>query len=155
MKLTKDEVLVLKMVQQTKSGRLFTEYNNKRFYYPRKGMVEAKDWIEDKECGHGLHGLEWGVGGYYIGDHGDTFVILKVDKNDGYVNLDDKVKFRKGKVVLVTRDKAEMTKYIRKYAPALTPVNMSYDSGVVVNQGYRSMVNQGDHSTANQGHNLS
>ena len=151
MKLKPSEVLILKKVKHDKDG-LYTEYREKRFNYPKKGMVEATDWIKISECGNGLHGLEWGSGTFDIEDYGDIFLVIRVDKKDGYVGLEDKVKFRKGNVILATTKVSEAIGLIKKHCPKDTVVNYDNSNDVMTNQGYRSTANQGYRSTANQGY---
>ena len=89
----KNEVLVLKRC--ITSNRSFGG-----FTYPNKGkIVEALDWEDNNDCGNGLHGWTENHWGYYSNDLRGNWVVIKVDKNDGFVELDDKVKFRKGIVV--------------------------------------------------------
>jgi len=146
----KDEIVyVLKKVNDIK-GKLYS-YNN-TFRYPRKGWVVAHDWENNTECGHGLHGQEWSTGDFYIENYGDTFIVLKVNKKDGYVNLGDKIKFRKGYVVKVTKDSKEVIDYIKSKAPKGLRFNYDNSSESVVNQGYWSTSNQGSSSTSNQGY---
>ena len=140
MKLKPNEVLILKKVKHDKDG-FYTEYEGQRFNYPKKGMVEATDWIKISECGNGLHGLEWGSGTFDIEDYGDTFLVIRVDKKDGYVELEDKVKFRKGNVILATTKVSEAIGLIKKHCPKDTVVNYDNSNDVMTNQGYRSTAN--------------
>ena len=75
------------------------------FYWPQSGRVECQDWDTSPRCGHGLHGLRWGVGTASLLKHDiatrrwqvveceDTDVV---DITDG---SDIKCKFRAGSVV--------------------------------------------------------
>jgi len=121
------------------------------FQYPKRGFVEAPDWKATGKRGNGLHGLLWGSGSFDIESYGDNFMVLKVNKKEGFVNLGDKVKFRRGEVVLVTKKSDEAITYIKKYAPKNVEMNYDYSTDRIVSQGYNSTVNQGDNSTANQG----
>ena len=87
------------------------------FIYPDKGYVEALDWKDTKECGNGLHGWTERFDSYFDDSLKGNFVILQVDEKDGYIELDDKVKFKRGKVLLNTPDKDKAYKMIRKYCP--------------------------------------
>jgi hypothetical protein len=87
------------------------------FIYPDKGYVEALDWKDTKECGNGLHGWTERFDSYFDNSLKGNFVILQVDEKDGYIELDDKVKFKRGKVLLNTPDKDKAYKMIRKYCP--------------------------------------
>src|SRR4051812_17335622 len=73
------------------------------FQYPESGPVEAPDWAPTKACGAGLHGLLWGIGdlGLLSADHDAKYMLLSVDPADGLIELDNKVKFRRGNVVFV------------------------------------------------------
>ena len=95
MKLKKDEVLVIK---RCTSGNT----SHKDFVYPESGIVEAHDWDETPECGGGLHGWTLGFEDCYSDMWQGNFIVLLVNKKDGYIELKDKVKFRKGKVILNT-----------------------------------------------------
>ncbi|MFX1499379.1 MAG: hypothetical protein ACFFDH_00280 [Promethearchaeota archaeon] len=141
----KDIVYVLKKVKKDMSS------NDGGFKYPKRGWVEARDWKCSSKCGNGLHGLEWGCGEFDINGYGDLFLVLRVDKKDGYVDLGDKVKFKRGYVVLVTKSSKKAIEYIEKKAPEGLLFNYSYSDQVVSNQGYRSTSNQGNWSTSNQG----
>ena len=68
------------------------------FVWSENGYVEAPDWIEDANPGHGLHGALWGEG------NGALFSLAKdarwlVVEINHYIDLGGKVKFRCGKVV--------------------------------------------------------
>jgi hypothetical protein len=140
----KEIVYVLKKVKDDMTS------NDGSFKYPKRGWVEAKDWNENNTCGNGRHGLEWGSGGFDIEEYGDLFVVIKVDKADGYVGLVDKVKFRGGFVVLVSKSSKEAIDYIKKFAPKGVKFNYDNSSDDVVSQGYWSTANQRYQSTANQ-----
>jgi hypothetical protein len=79
-----------------------TGHNN--FKWPESGPVEAPDWEPTFECGHGLHGLPWGLGRSGYLDWSDDAKWLVVEVADGDVltgqgKLIDKCKFPKGNVV--------------------------------------------------------
>jgi hypothetical protein len=60
-----DIIYVLKKCKQDRDGKLYTQpQNTDRFYYPKRGWVEAPDFDEKPECGGGLHGLVWGEGSF-------------------------------------------------------------------------------------------
>ena len=70
------------------------------FIYPKAGeVVEAEDWEDSEECGDGLHGWTEDKWEYYDFKLKGNWVVLEVNKEDGFVELGDKVKFRKGKVL--------------------------------------------------------
>lgn len=144
-------VYVLKKVFSDKEG-LYTEFRDNGFSYPKRGWVEAEDWDPRKKCGGGLHGLEWGVGNFDIEEYGDTFVVIKVRTSEGYVDLEDKVKFRRGYVVLVTKSAGKATRYLLSKKNRIDKMNYSASSEDVTNQGYHSTSNQGVGSTSSQGY---
>jgi len=124
--------------------------HNYRFKYPKRGWVEAEDWNGEGGCGGGLHGLEWGAGRIDISNYGELFVVIKVNKNDGYISLGEKVKFRRGYVVLTTKSSKKAIDYIKKFAPPGLIFNYDNSSDYFANQGYCSVANQGSCSVANQ-----
>jgi len=67
MKLKANETIVVKSVGNNYNG----------FLYPKKGWVEAPDWESTAECGHGLHGNEWGKAGYDLRDHGNEYAVIR------------------------------------------------------------------------------
>lgn len=87
------------------------------FRWPKKGPVKCDDWDQKPECGHGLHGLLWGVGdaGYLDGSKDAHWLVVKVRAED-VVDIQNKVKFPRGRVVFCgTRDRA--VAYIQQRAP--------------------------------------
>ena len=95
MKKNTGKVLVLKSVKEN----MASDYDP-NFIYPQKGLVEAKDWNPSKKCGGGLHGWLWGVGDFSlkVRSFKAKWLVIEVDENE-IIDLVDKVKFRKGKVV--------------------------------------------------------
>lgn len=147
LKLMEDHVLVLRKTEE--DGKA-----NQGFVYPNKGWVEAPDWDGGKkECGGGLHGLAWAEGEFEIDDYGDFFQVILVNKKDGFVDLKDKCKYRRGEVVLTSRDSRQAIEFIKKYDADTSHRRMNYDytTNSVADQGYGSVVNQGNRSIANQG----
>ena len=111
-KLKENEVLVLKRcIQDSKSSN--------DFIYPKNGMVEAPDWKATDACGHGLHGWTYGFDSYFDGKLNGNFIVILVNKNDGYIELVDKVKFRKGRVLLNTPDAQEAHSFMSHYYPKM------------------------------------
>ena len=47
------------LVMRTCNADMTSEHD-KNFKWPESGRVEAPDWRDDGECGHGLHGNLWG-----------------------------------------------------------------------------------------------
>src|SRR5690606_32571503 len=82
------------------------------FRWPESGPVEAPDWDPWPVCGHGLHGLLWGVGDGVLLDWslGARWLVVEVD-GDSVVDLGGKVKYPRG-VVVHCGDRFSATKYI-------------------------------------------
>ncbi len=84
------------------------------FVWPRSpgSIVEAPDWDPTPRCGGGLHGLLNGVGDgtllHFSPPEGAVWLIVEVLDPDPPVDLDGKVKFRTGKIVL-TGDQETVT----------------------------------------------
>jgi ribosome-associated protein YbcJ (S4-like RNA binding protein) len=88
------------------------------FQYPSCGSVEAPDWKPEAKCGNGLHGFLWGEGYGGLAELGENskWLLIRVDVKDGFVELNGKVKFRRGKVVFVGSC-AEVAEELKKYLP--------------------------------------
>jgi hypothetical protein len=67
-------------------------------------IVEAPDWRDDNDCGHGLHGWLYGQGDLECADHwkaeGAKWLVLEVE-TDSIVTLDGKCKFPRATVRFV------------------------------------------------------
>ena len=92
------------------------------FQWPTSGHVEAPDWVDDGECGHGLHGLLWGCGnGRYLSDDHDAIWqvvrVLAADVRD----LGEKIKFPRGEVVF-SGDRSGALAYLDAHGGADRPV---------------------------------
>ena len=92
------------------------------FQWPTSGHVEAPDWVDDGECGHGLHGLLWGCGnGRYLSDDHDAIWqvvrVLAADVRD----LGEKIKFPRGEVVF-SGDRSGALAYLDAHGAADKPV---------------------------------
>ena len=148
LKLTEDHVLVLRKTAEN-------GVEKEGFVYPSKGLVEAPDWDGGiKKCGGGLHGLAWGEGDHDIEGYGNFYQVILVNTKDGFVDFpNDKCKYRKGEVVLTTRDRSLAISFIKKYDKNthLRKINYDHSYELVANQGYGSTANQGVGCTANQG----
>jgi len=155
--LKESEVLILRKCRED-----FTSHEG--FVYPEKGYVEALDWEDNHRCGQGLHGLEWGIGDYDINEHGKMWQVIKVDKNNGYRDLEDKVKFKCGEVILSTLNYGEAMDLLMKYIPDRLKdrvgcqVIISSDNSVVtcgnysnIRCGRESTINSGDNSNITSG----
>ncbi|MFO0801434.1 MAG: hypothetical protein U0804_28545 [Gemmataceae bacterium] len=71
------------------------------FVWPTFGPVECPDWKPTTECGHGLHGLLWGIGDWSLCRTTDPNAVWQVVEVDAaaLVDLDGKVKFPRGEVI--------------------------------------------------------
>ena len=121
MKLKKTEILVLRNVKADMTS-------HEGFKWPEKGVVTAPDWEDTFTCGHGLHGLPWGVGStsYFYGYKDAKWLVVKVNTASGYKagedELSDKCKFKSGDVIFCgTREIA--VALIQKYAPINSVIN--------------------------------
>ena len=71
------------------------------FIWPTSGLVECPDWKPTNDCGNGLHGWLHGHGEGSVGDYWRDdckWLVVKVETKH-IIDLKDKVKFKKGKVV--------------------------------------------------------
>jgi hypothetical protein len=138
LKLKKNEILVYKRcIDGSKS------YNG--FNYPKSGYIEEVDWVEKKECGNGFHGMDVNNFSYFDENLKGNFILFLVNKKDGYVEFGDKVKFKRGKILINSPEIKEIENIFREKYPNMI-MNWS-----ILNQGNRSSANQGDKSIANQG----
>ena len=155
--LKENEILVLKRCIEGNKA-----YND--FIYGEPGTeVEAEDWVDSQTCGYGLHGLTDGFSGYFDEKLKGNFVVIKVNKLDGYIELCDKVKFRKGVVLLNTSDIQEVKRMMRSVYPGFVfhwDINKQGNDSVnkqgncsVNKQGYNSTNEQGNNSVNKQGYN--
>lgn len=79
------------------------------FQYPKNGKVECNDWRNDNACGNGLHGWDLTAKCDFTvsSESSGYYQVIKVDTRRCYVELSGKVKFKRGVVVLTTRDFVE------------------------------------------------
>lgn len=140
MKLKKNEVLVLKRCS-------FGSTSHNGFVYPEKGIVEALDWNDKNECGGGLHGWTLGFENYTDTSLLGNFIVIKVNKDDGYVELGDKVKFKKGIVIINTPDAQKAHELMLSVYPTMK-LHWSTQTA-----GYGSTQTAGDGSTQTAGYN--
>lgn len=138
MELKENEILVLRTTD--KDGKAYGG-----FQWPTSGMVEAPDWDGKPECGGGLHGLPKGVGhaGYLNTD--GVAQVVKVDKLDGYIEFEDKCKFKRGDVIFFG-ELQEAANIIKAQYPG-EPVVYCTLTG-----GYHSTLTGGEGSTLTGGH---
>ena len=141
-----------------------TSYNG--FIWPEKGHVEAPDWDDTEECGHGLHG--WfeaqGDASYSncLNEPDAKYLVLKV-KTDSIIHLDGKCKFPRAKVCFVG-NRNEAIAYIEETYPYLRTMPLLFanrtagDSGGVATgdcgtaiAGFRGTARTGFRGTATVG----
>ena len=139
--LAANEVLVLRKCQAD-----YTSHNG--FKYPEVGSVEAPDWEATPACGGGLHGLLWGVGSFDIRAYGALYQLILVNKESGLIDLEGKVKFRKGYVLISTDNQLRISELLLRYAPSELHGRINF---TIITQGDDSTATQGDRSTATQG----
>lgn len=89
-----------------------------------------------------------GIDDYYLNIHGNMWQIIRVDKDDGYVNLKGMVKFKCGEVILSTLDQKEAMDLLMKYIPSELKGKVNYQ---VIFSGDESVVVCGDWSRINCG----
>ena len=142
---TEKTVLVLRTC---KADLTATSDKAKGFKWPEKGPVECPDWDATPECGHGLHGLLWGMGDARLltWDESAKWLVVEVLESD-VVGIDsmEKVKFPKGNVVCCG-DRKTATDYLLAHAPAGTVCH-----GAFVTVGDKAVATSGDRGTSNSG----
>jgi len=141
MELKENEILVLRTTDKDGSA-----YGG--FKWPQSGMVEAPDWDGKPDCGGGLHGLPKGVGDGGLLDADGVAQIVKVNIDDGYVEFEQKCKFRRGEVVF-WGDLREAANIVKAQYPG-EPVVFSTNTGgygSINTGGYGSINTGGDRST--------
>ena len=82
------------------------------FKWPESGVVEAPDWKDEAECGNGLHGLPWAEGNWALleEDAPKKWLVVSVNKKDGYLEFGGKCKFRRGTVIYCGEKAAAVAK---------------------------------------------
>lgn len=93
LQMKKETVLVLRSCRPD-----LTSFGN--FKWKESGVVECDDFIANYICGNGLHGFLWGEGNGELALWGKNckWLVVEVLESD-IIDLRDKVKFPKGKVV--------------------------------------------------------
>ena len=68
--------------------------------------TEASDWIDDINCGNGLHGqgVSGDTTGFGASYDGSRFLFCEVDPLAGVVSLKDKIKCKRAKIIAVNED---------------------------------------------------
>ena len=119
------------------------------FIWPTSGPVEAPDWVPTDECGNGLHGWLHGHGDGSVSDYwldDCKWLVVKV-KNKHIIDLEGKVKFKKGTVVFCG-DRKGATDYILAndlIAPTKPVI------GAFITTGDHGTSTIGDHGTSISG----
>ncbi|SPA44637.1 DUF7666 domain-containing protein [Cupriavidus taiwanensis] len=128
------------------------------FVWPGVGeMAEAPDWINNDECGHGLHGWLYGQGDHSCSSYLDStakWLVVEVE-SDHIVMLGGKCKFPKA-IVRFVGDKLTATQYLIENEPRAREVAVigatliTGDKGVVT-VGALGTATAGDEGTATAG----
>jgi hypothetical protein len=140
----KYDILILKSV----NGNMTSNFDNK-FVYPEKGLVTCKNWKNDENCGNGLHGFAWGEGQgelSHLNRKNAKWLVIGVNKKDGYVELSGKVKFKKG-YVLFCGSRSKTVKFLIENGADKSKCLFS----VNINKKYKSTVFSGDYGTSISG----
>ena len=113
------------------------------FQWPETGFIEAPDWNDTPQCGHGLHALrpgdnnpgEWHAGKY-----------LAVETHDSpIIDLGGKVKFRRGEVLHVADNMHDLSLWLTGHG---SPGPWYYGSATA---GDRGTATVGEYGTATAG----
>ncbi len=143
--LQSNEILVLRNCHADGSS-----YNG--FVWPKSGYVECPDWQDDDNCGHGLHGLPWGVGStsYFYDDADAAWIVFVTSTSAGQYrhgagDLTDKCKARSANVIYFG-DKLGAIQLLAAHLPTGLPMNFATQTA-----GYRSTQTAGDDSTQKAG----
>ena len=122
------------------------------FKWPKRGPVSAPDWVDNFQCGNGLHGWLWGEGDGTLG-HVDTpkakWLVVRVlasEVRHGAGHLIGKCKFPRGYVVHCG-DRKSATEYIVRHGASGKAV-----IGSTVTAGYRGTATAGYRGTATAGY---
>ena len=80
--------------------------------------VECPDWKDTDVCGNGLNCWTLGFEGYFDFNLKGNFQVILINKDDGYVELTDKIKFKKGKVLLNTPNAHDAIELMKSVYPS-------------------------------------
>jgi len=124
------------------------------FQWPEIGHVKAPDWKPTERCGNGLHAFRWGTGDSDLACLADDakWLVLQV-KEDGIIDLNDKVKFEECQV-LYCGERDIAVSIIQHHAPAGTAVmfaTVTGGYGATVTGGYGATVTGGYGATVTGG----
>ena len=143
-KKTAETVLVLRTCSAD-----MTSYGG--FKWPKRGPVSTPAWLDNYECGNGLHGWLWGEGDGSLGqvDAPDAkWLVVRVlasEVRHGSGHLIGKCKFPRGYVVHCG-DRKSATEYIVKHGASGKAV-----IGVTATAGHYGTATAGDYGTATAG----
>ena len=122
------------------------------FKWPRRGRVEAPDWDPRPVCGGGLHGFLRGEGdgGLAMWFDDTIWLVIKVDE---WVDLDRKVKFPRGYVVLAG-SREEATGWMKRRYPDAAVIGATVYAGDygAATAGYRGFAKAGYEGSATAGY---
>jgi hypothetical protein len=130
------------------------------FKWPKRGPVSAPDWIDNFQCGNGLHGWLWGEGDGTLGYDNTLnakWLVVRVlasEVRHGKGHLIGKCKFPRGYVVHCG-DHKSATEYIVKHGASGKAVIGStvtaghYDTATA---GHYGTATAGDYGTATAGY---
>ena len=144
-----------KFVLITKSVNAdFSSHHDSSFIYPKSGIVTAPDYLMSAECGNGLHGFLHGKGDGSLAKYVESvWLVIKVEKNNEIIELNGKVKFKTGEVVL-HGDLQTVVKYLLDYGVEnnmlIGGTATAGDSGTAT-AGYSGTATAGDSGTATAG----
>ena len=144
-KLSKDKVLVLKTANC--NGKTYLD-----FQYPKKGMVQCEDWIDNNRCGNGLHGALKGEGNgsLFSWDINAIWLVIEVNLSD-IRDCDGKVKFPNGNVIYYgNRKKATRIIYETYHTAVIGGTATAGDEGTAT-VGDNGTATAGDEGTATAG----
>jgi len=129
------------------------------FRWPKRGPVSAPDWIDNYECGNGLHGWLWGEGDVLLDQCDDInakWLVVRVlasEVRHGQGHMIGKCKFPRGYVVHCGNRKSA-TEYIMAHGAAgkavICATVTAGDRGTAV-AGYLGTATVGNRGTAMAG----
>ena len=127
------------------------------FVWPSEGEVVAPDWDPKPVCGYGLHGLVWGQGdiGLFGSRANPKWIVFEAELEEG-VNLGDKYKFPRGRVVHVSDEVSSAANYMyhhggRECGRAIPFVTLTGGYRATLTGGYRATLTGGNGATLTGG----
>jgi hypothetical protein len=145
------KVLILRTVssKMTSPEKSYSDVEAHSIKWPKKGgTIQCKDWDPSPVCGHGFHGLKWGVGEASLlsSDPASKWLVIEAFEKD-VVDLGNKCKFKKGKILFCGKKEAAV-EYLQKRAP--NGVLVVYGNAIA---GYGGNAIAGDYGKATAGNN--